>query len=547
MRTKWRQKGAFLLLFAVLLSLISSATALAADPDFRGNNAFLFKWQRTDKPIAEGRSSRSWLWGPTVIQSTSENYADSPGGSRAVVYLDKARMEINDPTKNFVTNGLLVRELISGQLALGDNKIENRQPADLSLAGDPGNPGPTYATFRKVSTLNNTDNNASNREGQAVDDTITRDGTLGKTSTLSSLTHFSYYDSNLKHNIPEVFMKFLNQRGVIWDGSKFVDEQAVFDWVDAMGFPISEPYWSQVVVGGQPKDVLIQAFQRRVLTYTPSNATAFQVEMGNVGQHYLSWRNDSRYDSPIINPTPTNPPSTTPTNPPSTTPTNPPSTTPPTPVPTAATPPIATGSGSFSCITTDIPKDNYVFVTSKCGPAGFQQIAVAVGMTGGEAVQATFRNAQGQVVGAAQSFQADATGVLNIQVDVPLSATPGLYKLNLQGMTSGKMLYAYFKVTLPYAVPTIALLPNSGNAADLFVAMVVGFSPNERIQISYTSPSGEVSFPATSNHTTSSTGAFTNALSPKYDFHNVHAGNWVIQATSLSNPNKSAAATISVS
>jgi hypothetical protein len=45
-----------------------------------------------------------------------------------------------------------------------------------------------------------------------------------------------------------------------------------------------------VKVGGQVKDVLVQCFERRCLTYTPSNPTGWQVEMGNVGRHYYSWR-----------------------------------------------------------------------------------------------------------------------------------------------------------------------------------------------------------------------------------------------------------------
>jgi hypothetical protein len=35
---------------------------------------------------------------------------------------------------------------------------------------------------------------------------------------------------------------------------------------------------------------LFQAFERRMLTYTPSNSPAFRVEMGNVGRHYYQWR-----------------------------------------------------------------------------------------------------------------------------------------------------------------------------------------------------------------------------------------------------------------
>ena len=34
----------------------------------------------------------------------------------------------------------------------------------------------------------------------------------------------------------------------------------------------------------------MQAFERRVLTFTPSNAATFQVEFGNIGSHYYTWR-----------------------------------------------------------------------------------------------------------------------------------------------------------------------------------------------------------------------------------------------------------------
>jgi hypothetical protein len=57
-----------------------------------------------------------------------------------------------------------------------------------------------------------------------------------------------------------------------------------------MGLPLSEAYWTRSVVAGVEQDVLVQVFERRVLTFTPSNPEAFQVEMGNVGQHYREWR-----------------------------------------------------------------------------------------------------------------------------------------------------------------------------------------------------------------------------------------------------------------
>ena len=43
-------------------------------------------------------------------------------------------------------------------------------------------------------------------------------------------------------------------------------------------------------VGGVERDVLLQCFERRCLTYTPSNPDGWKVEMGNVGRHYYAWR-----------------------------------------------------------------------------------------------------------------------------------------------------------------------------------------------------------------------------------------------------------------
>ncbi|NJM07394.1 hypothetical protein HC891_16235 [Candidatus Gracilibacteria bacterium] len=63
-----------------------------------------------------------------------------------------------------------------------------------------------------------------------------------------------------------------------------------------MGYPISEPYWMRVQVNGATF-VLAQAFERRVLTYNPTNAPAWQVEMGNVGQHYYTWRYETNSGS----------------------------------------------------------------------------------------------------------------------------------------------------------------------------------------------------------------------------------------------------------
>ncbi|MBN9391285.1 MAG: CAP domain-containing protein, partial [Chloroflexi bacterium] len=58
-------------------------------------------------------------------------------------------------------------------------------------------------------------------------------------------------------------------------------------------------YWSTFNVGGQSKQVLVQLFQRRILTYTPSNPAGWQVEMGNIGLHYFNWRYNGQAPAPI--------------------------------------------------------------------------------------------------------------------------------------------------------------------------------------------------------------------------------------------------------
>jgi hypothetical protein len=66
-----------------------------------------------------------------------------------------------------------------------------------------------------------------------------------------------------------------------------------------------------VQVGGVPNvSVVIQAFQRKVLTYTATNPQGFQVEFGNIGQHYYQWRYGGN-----AGPTPTTGPTTAPTTP----------------------------------------------------------------------------------------------------------------------------------------------------------------------------------------------------------------------------------------
>jgi len=249
----------------------------------RSDDAFANVWRRSDAPIQQGSASRSWLWGPIPFRTTVERYAQSPGGERLVEYYDKSRMEITQPgadrrSRWFVTNGLLVKELVSGTMQVGDAEFEARESSVQPIAGDPdaANPAPTYSVFRSIVSLNN-DQRAPERLGQDVTATIDAVGQISDDpGRARAETRITNYDANLGHNIPSIFWRYM---------TTLPD-----DWVFAFGYPISEPYWTTARVGGTNKAVLVQLFERRVLTYTPSNPRGFEVEMGNVGQHYHRWR-----------------------------------------------------------------------------------------------------------------------------------------------------------------------------------------------------------------------------------------------------------------
>ncbi|MCS7294561.1 MAG: hypothetical protein NZ761_04115, partial [Dehalococcoidia bacterium] len=83
-------------MLALLLALVWSFPRVHAAPT--GHDAFFDTWARSDLPVAQGRVSRTWMWGPEPFTTPlREPYAQAPGGSRLVQYFDKSRMEITDP------------------------------------------------------------------------------------------------------------------------------------------------------------------------------------------------------------------------------------------------------------------------------------------------------------------------------------------------------------------------------------------------------------------------------------------------------------------
>lgn len=308
------------LLFVALLLVLGSSVPLAAPtgaavlPD---ESAFRRVWERTDGPVANGAVQRTWYWGPEPFITLDENYTEGVGGTRRVQYWDKGRMEISHPNDDplspwYVSSGLLPLEMIAGRIQMGDTRFERRAAAEIPIAGDPdaqSNPdAPTYADFLGVTTVALDsrlqpilasplgpvagDSAAPPRFGDLVAEAVLPDGTVDRRPELASAypgTRLIYYDGVLSHNIPQVFWDFLQQVGIVQINGENRQDMLI-DWLYMVGHPASEPYWVTTNVDGVPQDLLVQVYERRILTYNPQNPPGWQVEMGNVGQHYYAWR-----------------------------------------------------------------------------------------------------------------------------------------------------------------------------------------------------------------------------------------------------------------
>lgn len=252
--------------------------------------AFQRVWQRNDQPVAARRAERSWMWGPGGYASLSEPYDRSADGRRVVQYFDKGRMEMNATVdrsaQSLVTSGLLVRELVEGRIQVGVNAFADAAPAQVVIAGDADDPGaPTYASLRGL--IGVPERSLVGEEARAA---LARNGSVGVyTGPSRPEMRLVAFVPETGHNVPSVFAEYLAAQGLVYENGAYQQGRLV-DQNLVLGFPISEPYWARVRVGGVMRDVLIQAFERRILTYSPDNAPRWRVEMGNVGRHYYQWR-----------------------------------------------------------------------------------------------------------------------------------------------------------------------------------------------------------------------------------------------------------------
>lgn len=270
---------------AGLIDALRALQALQANATPTGP-PYAATYNQYDGPVLSGAAKRGFIWGPQVNASQTEPYVEAPGGQRQVWYFDKGRLELTNPQSGQITSGLLVTELVTGQVQTGDGARETRSPAAVAVAGDANAPNAiTYATLNTVRTA------APRAIGSPITEQLRPDGSRGPATGIdtSGVTSVQLIPQT-NHTIASVFWDYLNSTGLTIQNGQPVNGRLFDPTFFVVGLPITEAYWTIATVGGVQKPVLVQAFERRVLTYTPSNPDPFKVEMGNVGQHYYQWR-----------------------------------------------------------------------------------------------------------------------------------------------------------------------------------------------------------------------------------------------------------------
>lgn len=278
------------------VSLLNQAAAvqlfalMATDqpPGPFADSALLPIWNRADAPVVARQAARGWLWGPgPSTGGLWERFDEGQGGRRLVQYFDKSRMEVNAPNGDraapfFVTQGLLVSEMILGRMQVGENRFETRAAAQIPF-GDPDDA--TGATYASLSGLLYS---RPSQVGAPVALAVGRDGRL-RPADPGGITCGAIVGET-QHCVASVFWDYLNSSGTVYAGGKYATGALFQPLFYATGLPITEAYWTDLQVNGRRQTVLVQAFERRVLTYNPANPLAWQIEMGNVGRHYYLWR-----------------------------------------------------------------------------------------------------------------------------------------------------------------------------------------------------------------------------------------------------------------
>lgn len=293
-----RTSALAVLLMALLLSLPLFPAPLQAAESF-ANPAFAAAYAKNPN-----------LWG-SAGRTLNELYRETKDGSRQVQYFDKGRMELTSPDTqpDFVGDGKLVLEMVSGRMQVGDTLYWQYAGAEIPVVGGTTfarNPdAPSYQAFQSLTGP------SPSGVGRPVTSVLTApqdEGLflgiyrLGFDQALGTITKNAFYVLETGHNIPDVFWSYLNQPGPTG--------LPAFNWQSMFGLPITDAYWAKVRDGDRVSDILVQLFERRTLIYNPAAPAEARIESGDVGRDYSRWRYEQP-ELPVINDT-FSPPNTTP-------------------------------------------------------------------------------------------------------------------------------------------------------------------------------------------------------------------------------------------
>ncbi len=266
-----RSRGLWFALVPALLATVLSPPVGAAS-DF-ANPTFSLVWHVDEDSIPN-------FWGPLALarNGQQEPYIDAPGGKRLVQYFDKGRMEFNAESTS-VTSGLLATEMLHGQVQRGDNTFGVCPAPTIPIAGDINGRGVTYASVTQKASMLFVVQSALQTNERLPNIGFGSDGNVTQLAALppaNAGTTIGGYDRVTQHNVTRAFVQYR--------------DNATLGGVDPIGYALSEPFYAQLPVGGMQRTLVVQIFERRVLTYSDTNPDAFKVEMGNIGQQYYRWR-----------------------------------------------------------------------------------------------------------------------------------------------------------------------------------------------------------------------------------------------------------------
>ena len=222
------------------------------------------------------------MWGAGPFSTSYEPANGTPSGNHLVQYFDGGRLEVNDPgadrqAAGFVTGGRVVAELVAGQIRTGSAPAdqEARPPTTQPVAGDSGSgAAPAYPAFAALIA----GAPPGDHSGTAIDRRLNADGTVAQLGNPPAVLLLGHYEPRSRHNIAALFWRFVQDGGAGPSGN----------WVATLGLPLAEPLWVRARVGGVGHDLLVQLFERRVLTYDPAGSGP--VALTPVGRHYWAWR-----------------------------------------------------------------------------------------------------------------------------------------------------------------------------------------------------------------------------------------------------------------